>query len=152
MEFLITNLLWWHWIAFGIVLVVAEIFVPLFVIIWFGLSAIIVGILTLFFTLSFNINFAIWIILSTILLALWFKYFKKESIDKSGQDDFRLDTKGVVTEDIKKGYKGKVHFDMPVLGSSDWYATSDEDIESGQRVEIDEVNGQLLKVKKIQRS
>ena len=149
MDFLISNMLWWHWIAFGIILVVAEIIVPLFVVIWFGLGAIIVGIITLFLSLSFNTNFAIWLIVSLIIFGVWIKFFKKDTIDKSGQDDFRLDTKGIVTQSIKKGYKGKVHFDMPVLGSSDWYATSDEDIQKGERVEISEVNGQLIKVKKI---
>ncbi len=145
------ELLWWHWIAFGLVLVVAEIIVPQFVVIWFGLSAIVVGIVKYIFSTTFTINLAIWIAISLILLYLWFKFFRDKKDIKSGQPDFRLDTRGIVTEDIKHGYKGKVHFDMPVLGSSDWYATSDEDIKSGQKVKIVEVNGQLIKVKKIKR-
>lgn len=145
----IDGLLWWHWIVFGLLLVVAEIVVPLFVVIWFGLGSIIVGAIMFLFATTFMTNLGIWIVISLLLLSLWFGYFKKEKIDKSGQPEFRLDTRGVVTEEIRHGYKGKVHFDMPVLGSSDWHATSDHDIEVGEKVKIVEVNGQLIKVKKI---
>lgn len=39
------NLLWWHWILFGVALVVLKNFIPVVSIPWFGLGAICVGIL-----------------------------------------------------------------------------------------------------------
>ena len=34
---------WWHWIVLGIGLVIAELAVPAFFVIWFGLGALLVG-------------------------------------------------------------------------------------------------------------
>ncbi len=148
MEFL-QNLEWWHWIAFGLVLAVSEIVVPLFVVIWFGLGAIVVGFIKYIFDTTLLTNLAVWITLSVVMLTIWFKFFRDKKIDKSGQANYRLDTRGIVTKAIKHGYKGKVHFDTPVLGSSDWHATSSEDIEVGKKVKIIEVSGQLIKVKEV---
>ena len=41
------TVLWWHWLAFGLVLVGAELVVPSFTIVWFGLAACLVGVLLL---------------------------------------------------------------------------------------------------------
>ncbi len=147
-EFLMHNLLWWHWIAFGIILVVAEIVVPLFVVIWFGLAAIMIGVLDLFLATAFIPEFALWIGLSLVLLFLWFRYFQQKDLTESGQADFRLDTKGIVTETIAHGERGKVRFEAPVLGSSQWQATSDETLQIGDVIRIVDINGQLIKVKK----
>jgi len=147
-EFLSTNLLWWHWVVLGLILVVSEIFAPLFIVIWFGLSAIIVGLVDLVFATSFMTELLEWIILSVIFLALWLIFFKDKTVSKSGQSDFRLNTKGIVIQKIKPHDKGKVKFDAPVLGSSEWYAVADKTIEVGESIIIVDVNGQLLKVKK----
>lgn len=147
-EFLSTNLLWWHWIVLGLVLVVSEIFAPLFIVLWFGLSAIIVGLIDLGFTTSFMTELFLWIILSILFLALWLLFFKDKTITKSGQSDFKLNTRGVVSQKIDLSQKGKVRFDAPVLGSREWQAIADEIIEVGVPVHIVEVSGQLLKVQK----
>ena len=44
MEF---ELLYWHWLVFGMLLVAAEIFIPSFTVLWFGLGALVVGLLPL---------------------------------------------------------------------------------------------------------
>jgi len=36
--------LWWHWIVLGIVVVLLELAVPAFFLVWFGLGALIVGV------------------------------------------------------------------------------------------------------------
>jgi membrane protein implicated in regulation of membrane protease activity len=147
-EFLSINLIWWHWIVLGLILVVSEIFVPLFIVLWFGLAAIIVGLVDLVFATSFMTELFLWIVLSVVFLALWFMFFKEKTISKSGQSDFTLGTKGIVIQEIKNHEKGKVRFDAPVLGSSEWFAVSDEAIEVGASIHIVDVKGQLLKVKK----
>jgi len=119
---------------------------PLFIILWFGLAAIIVGIIDLGFGTSFITEFFIWIVLSVLFLILWFKFFKATTISKSGQSDFKLGTRGIVTEKIEPHKRGKVRFDAPVLGSSEWIAISDKDIEVGASIYIVDINGQLLKV------
>ena len=41
------QLLYWHWLVLGMLLVAGEIFIPSFNILWFGLGALLVGLLLL---------------------------------------------------------------------------------------------------------
>lgn len=149
-DFLVNHTHWWHWMIFGLVLIVTEIAMPLFVVIWFGLAALVVGLIDLLFATSFMTEIALWTIISVVLLLVWFKFFKEKGISKSGQSDFTLKTKGVVIEKIPHGERGKVRFEAPVLGSSEWNATSEENLEVATTIRIVEVNGQLIKVEKVQ--
>jgi membrane protein implicated in regulation of membrane protease activity len=148
-EFLSVYMLWWHWLILGSILVVAEIFIPSFVTIWLGLSAIIVGFMDLYFETSFATELTVWILLSLFFVFLWFKVFKPKRASNSGQSDNSFDVNGSVIEKIGKGKKGRVKFDSPVLGDTQWYAIADEDLEAGSRVEIREVRGQLMYVKRV---
>ncbi len=148
MEFLLTDLLWWHWIILGLILIMSEIFVPLFIVLWFGVSALIVGVVDLGFETSFVSELILWIVLSVVFLVLWFVFLKDKTITRSGQSDSNLNTKGVVSKKIDFDSRGKVKFDTPVLGSREWQANADESIEVGESVHIVEVHGQLIKVKK----
>jgi membrane protein implicated in regulation of membrane protease activity len=144
-------LTWWHWIVLGLILIVTEIIAPLFIVLWFGLAAIIVGLIDLAFATSFKIELLIWIVLSVLFLTVWFIFFRDKSVaSRSGQSDFTLGTKGVVIEDILPNEKGKVRFEAPVLGSSEWYAISEGTLKKGDAVHIIEVKGQLLKMEGIE--
>lgn len=148
-EFLSSYMLWWHWMILGSVLIVAEIFVPSFVTIWLGLSALIVGFMDLFLETSFTLELLVWILLSLLFVFLWFKVFKVKVNSRSGQSDNSFDVQGSVIEKIKQGEKGRVKFDSPVLGDTQWAAIADEDIDEGTRVAILEVRGQLIHVKRL---
>jgi membrane protein implicated in regulation of membrane protease activity len=80
---------------------------------------------------------------------MWFKYLKNTQTEDSGQSNYTLDTLGVVTKEISHNGRGEVKFDAPVLGNTLWFATSKEDINTGSRVSIVEVKGQLIEVKNI---
>ena len=149
LEFLTQNLLWWHWIIFGLILLVSEIFTGAFIMLGLGLSAIFVGSMDLFYPISLETELAVWMILSVILITLWFKYFKDNSVENSGQSNYSLDTLGTVQEAITMNGRGKVKFDTPVLGNTFWHATAKEDIEVSSRIKIVEVKGQLIEVSKI---
>jgi len=148
-EYLSTNLLWWHWIAFGIALLTLEIFSGTFMMLGLGVAAIIVGAIDVLFPLSVEMELMLWILLSILALALWFKYMKDNRVESTGQSNYALDTEGVVVKTISHNGRGEVKFDKPVLGNTTWFATSKEDINEGSRVSIVEVKGQLIEVKKI---
>lgn len=148
-EFLSSHIVWWHWLILGSILVVAEIFIPSFITIWLGLSAVIVGFMDLFLGTSFTAELAVWIVLSLLFIFLWFKVFKPRGVSRAGQSDNSFDVKGTVVSTIAKGEKGKVKFDAPVLGDTQWYAIADEKLDDGTRVEIIEVRGQLMYVKRL---
>ncbi len=148
-ETLDSMMLWWYWIIIGIVLITAEIFIPLFVVIWFGVSAIIIGFVDYFFEIPFRLELSLWIILSIIFTVSWFKFYKEKVVSHSGQSDNSFEIEGVVIEKIQKSEKGRVKFDSPLLGDTTWYAMSDSELDVDTRVEIVEIKGQLIIVKEI---
>jgi len=141
--------LWWHWIVFGLVLLVVELMSGTFFVLTFAVAAILVGFISFLMLISFNSELFLWIILSFIGVSIWFKWLRDKKNPKSGQSNYRFDTKGTVVKEILPNRRGEVVFDIPVLGNTTWVATSDEDLKEGSRVEIVEVNGQLIKVKKL---
>jgi hypothetical protein len=120
-----------------------------FFILGLGIAAIVVGVLDIFLDLSFTMELTIWMILSVLAIAARFKWFREEPVTDSGQSNYRLDTLGVVMEDIQPHSRGKVKFDTPVLGNTHWHAISKIDIHKGTRVKIVQINGQLIEVEPI---
>ncbi|UPT77918.1 NfeD family protein [Sulfurovum sp. XGS-02] len=145
-EFLNETVLWWHWIVFGIALLIWDMTMGTFFILGLGIAAIIVGILDMFMDTSFTMELTIWMILSILVIAVWFKWFREQPVTESGQSNYRLDTLGVVMEDIQPHSRGKVTFDTPVLGNTSWHAISKVDLVKGTRVKIVQINGQLIEV------
>jgi len=148
LELLSTELLWWHWIAFGIFLVTTEIFIGTFIMLGLGVAALLVGATDMLFDISLELELTLWLILSLISIALWFKYLRTPIVDLSGQSNYTLETLGVVTKEIPHNVRGEVKFDTPVLGNTTWFAISRENLSEGSRISIVEVKGQLIEVEK----
>jgi len=145
--FLTETVTWWYWIILGILLIILEMGTGTFITLGFGIAAVFIGLLDLLFSPNFLIQITVWILLSIVIITVLFKYFKSQpTVSSSGQSDHGLDTRGTVTEAIEQYGRGKVRFDTPVLGNTLWHATSETDLDVGQRVSIEEVNGQLIKV------
>jgi membrane protein implicated in regulation of membrane protease activity len=72
-EYLGGDIFYWHWIVFGLVLITAELFATLFVMIWLGLASIVVGILQLAIGIDLNVQLTLWVSLSIVFLLFWHK-------------------------------------------------------------------------------
>ncbi|PKO84054.1 MAG: hypothetical protein CVU17_05610 [Betaproteobacteria bacterium HGW-Betaproteobacteria-11] len=143
------ELLWWHWVVLGLMLGLAEIAVPSFFIIWFGLGALLVGLVLLLVPgLSFSAQVLLWTLASVAMTVLWFKVFRNAGKTRSGQADEVLGEIGVLTHAVEPFARGTVRFQKPVLGSDVWPCLADEAIAAGERVKVLAVDGQLLKVGK----
>ena len=146
------TVLWWHWIVFGIALLILDMTMGTFFILGLGVAAIIVGLIDALVDTSFTAELTIWMILSILAIAAWFKWFREEPITESGQSNYRLDTLGIVMEDIQPHSRGKVTFDTPVLGNTSWHATAKVDIDKDTRVQIVQINGQLIEVEPLKKA
>ena len=146
------SVLWWHWIVFGIILLILEMSTGTFFMLGLGIAAIIVGIIDTQLNTSFTVELSIWMVLSILAIVAWFKWFREPPLTDSGQSNYRLDTLGIVMEDIQPHSRGKVTFDTPVLGNTSWHAISKVDIDKDTRVQIVQINGQLIEVEPIQKS
>ena len=141
------EILWWHWVVAGILMSALEIIVPGFIIIWFGLSAIIIGIADKFFVFDLSTALYLWSGLSIIMLTLWFSYFKKTWRSDIGQADGEYrHIKGIITEELEHG-RYRARFDLPVLGDREWIVESKDRLSTGDKISVVKVYGQILKVK-----
>jgi len=146
-EFLTQYIAWWHWVILGILFIIIEMGTGTFITLGFGVAAVIVGLLELLFGMNFLVQVSLWLILAIAIIAFLFKYFKRQpTVSKTGQSDQGLDTLGTVTKKIEQHGRGEVRFDEPVLGNTLWHASANQTLEKGDRVRIDAVNGQLIKV------
>src|SRR5688572_9979134 len=96
--------LWWHWVVFGIVLTLLELAVPAFFLVWFGLGAIVVGVLLVIFPgMAFAYQVVAWTAFSLLLIWLWFKVFKPQVFKtRAGMARGSLVGEvGLVTRDIR---------------------------------------------------
>jgi hypothetical protein len=141
--------LWWHWIVLGIVLLLLELAVPAFFLVWFGLGALIVGVILLAMpALAFAWQVLIWIVFSIAFIWLWFKVFKPGFYKtRAGMSKGAVIGEiGLVIRDIRPFEKGQIRFQKPVLGDEVWESIADKEIKAGERVKVLEVEGNILKV------
>ena len=141
---------WWHWIVGGIVLVLAELVIPSFFIVWFGLGALLTGLLTLAFDLSVTAQLATWTLASLAMAGLWFRVFKQSFVKtRVGTADGEVIGEiGLLVSAVAPFERGKVRFQRPVLGSEEWVCLADAPIAAGERVKVMAVEGSFLKVSK----
>lgn len=149
MEF---ELLYWHWMLFGIALIVAEIFIPSFTVLWFGLGAIVVGIIKVLAPeMTMAVSLLIWMLASTAFTVFWFKYFKPRMVDKTTAGISReaaLGETGMVIRKPMETVRGMVRFSTPLLGNDEWEFICEQDVDVGDRVFVTEVSGNTLIVSK----
>lgn len=147
------QILYWHWIVLGIVLVMSEIMLTSFFILWFGAAAIVVGIALYFFPgLSLTTQVLTWTLLSSALAWAWFKYLKPLSIDKTKaglSSEAILGEIGQVLSPPNGEKRGTMRFPAPILGADEWLIISTEDLAIGDRVCVQSVSGNSLIVKKV---
>lgn len=140
---------WWHWIAGGLLLVMMELLIPSFFIIWFGLGALLVGIIVLLAPVPLSAQFILWGLTSGAMVYFWFRFFKNPDRTKAGlSKDAFLGETGMIVKEVTELAKGQIRFQKPILGSETWPVIADETIPAGARARIVDVLGQTLKVAK----
>lgn len=150
MEWLNSTIEYWHWIVFGLALAALEIFAPSFFMIWLGVSAIVVGLLTWILPLSFAAELLIWGALSLGCLMLWFKFISPRMKDatKSGMaKEALLGQVGTVLEYNSSFSRGTLRFPAPLLGEDEWRFISQDNLSSGDKVVVTDTSGNDLIVK-----
>ena len=146
------EILYWHWILLGIALMISEIFLASFFVVWFGAAAVIIGgLLFLAPSLSPALQVFSWTILSTTLALAWFKFLKPLSIDKTKAGLSKEAITGEIGQVLKAPNgeeRGKLRFPAPVLGTDEWLIISQDEIAIGDRVRVVDISGNSLIVKK----
>lgn len=143
---------WWHWAVAGVALILAELAVPAFVLIWFGLGGLLVALfLALWSDMAWTAQLGLWLIASLSFTGAWFRFFKPGQLKTQvGASDANVVGEiGLLTHDVAPFTRGEVRFQKPILGGEVWPCLADEAIAAGSRVKLVAVEGSLIKVAKL---
>ena len=147
------ELVYWHWIVLGIVLMLAEIFIGSFFIFWFGAAAVVVGLsLTIAPSISAPTQLIFWALLSLVFAVAWFRFLKPLSKDvtKAGLSrEALIGEIGQVLSVPNGDKRGMVRFPAPLLGSDEWLIMSQDGLSIGDRVSVKDVSGNSLIVVRV---
>jgi membrane protein implicated in regulation of membrane protease activity len=145
---------WIMWTVLGVILIVAEIFTPGFVLLWFGVGALAAAFAGLVGISSLSLQFLIFALVSISLTAasrtIFVNYFSREKTGsdlKSGVDALPGKIGTVVTSSEGALHEGAVK----VFGST-WTAypaEGEEPLEAGDRVEVERVQGASIYVRRL---
>jgi membrane protein implicated in regulation of membrane protease activity len=143
------ELQWWIWLVLGFGLILLELVLPTFFIIWFGIGAVAVGVIAgVWPGLSLASELIIWVVLSSLTVALWFKVFKPRQVDKRWTADDVIGEVGLLVAPVSEFQKGRVRFQKPILGNEEWTCIANADIATGERVRILAIEGNTVRVGK----
>lgn len=146
------QMLYWHWLVLGVLLIIGEIFIPSFTILWFGLGALSVGALALLVDMPFSIQVLLWTISSVVFTVLWFRVIKPKMEIRNNDGLARESAIGESGQVIKLPAgqsNGKLRFSTPVLGEDEWEFSCDTEVGLGDRLHIKEISGNVLVVAKL---
>ncbi len=143
------NNLWWVYVSLGIILIIMEIFTPGFIVMWFGISFIIVAI-PVYFHASTQIvllTFTVTVLFLTIFVRnITINLFSKSSAEIKTNISSIIGAVGVVVEEINTiASTGRVRIRKEV-----WTAVSEntEVIEENAMIRVLRIEGVKLIVKK----
>jgi len=149
---------YWLWIVIGMAFMALEIVLPTFMMLWFGVSAVIVGVVLFIFpSIGITAQVLLWTALSVVIAVAWFKFLRPLSIDKTKAGLSReamIGQTGMVIQAPQNGERGKLRLPAPILGSDEWQfivAKSNDNsqpIALGDRVRVVEISGNSLVIEK----
>jgi len=141
------------WLAIGIIIMACEIFMPGFIIFWFGAGGVLTALFIFIGIIPANSAEWQWIFFflsSLVLLGVWQiflrKKFQSDVVDVS-RDATLLNLRGKVTARIVPGIPGEVELYTMYHGIKKWQAESGEIIEPGEEITVTDANGIKLIVK-----
>ena len=145
------NIEWWQWAVAGIVLILAELAIPSFFVVWFGVAGLaMAAVAWLVPGLSVTAQLAWWTALSLAMVVLWFRVFKPD-VHKTRigtADGEVIGEVGLLVGAVAPFQRGRVRFQRPILGAEEWVCLAENAIAAGERVRVVAVEGSFLKVVK----
>lgn len=140
----------WIWGAIGLILLAAEMATGTIYLLWFGVSALSVAIAVWMFpNVALALQFVMFAALSISSLAIWkLNYKKTETHSRVGQaQGEEIGRVGEVTKACGPNQTGTITFTQGLMGSREWPAIANENIEAGTSASVVAVEGNTLRIK-----
>ncbi|HEV7842223.1 MAG TPA: NfeD family protein [Pyrinomonadaceae bacterium] len=146
---------WIFWTILGVILIVAEIFTPGFVLLWFGIGALVAAFASLVGLSSLPLQFLIFAVVSSALTAasrtIFVNYFSRE---KAGTDlKMGMQSLPGKTGIVVSSSRGALNEGAVKVFGSTWTAypvEGEEPLEAGERVAVERVQGASIYVRRVE--
>lgn len=147
------QLMWILWAVFGIILLIAEVFTPGFVLLWFGIGALVAALTSLLgFGLPFQ--FFVFIVVSSALTALSRTIFVNYFSRPDNKDDLKLGAASLPGQvgTVISSSRGALNEAAVKVYGSTWTAfpaEGERPLEEGERVVVERLEGASIYVRRV---
>ncbi|MBA0161606.1 NfeD family protein [Pectobacterium versatile] len=140
----------WFWLSLGGLLLAAEMLGASGYMLWSGLSAVLVGLLTWVMPLGWPLQGTIFAILTIVTALLWWYWLRKRTLSRpqsmlNQRGQQLLGLRATLTDPVINGF-GRVN-----IGDSSWRVKSEQDLPVGTQVEVIAIDGITLHVRPTER-
>lgn len=137
----------WSWVVLGLILLGLEILAPGTIFLWFGLSAIVVGVFALLFGFGWQVHVALFVVLSLVSLFAGRKLMLRSAKDTGDPGLNRRGSRYIgreftLTAPLNEG-EGKLSIDDTI------WRISGPDLPAGTKVRVETVDGARLLVSEV---
>lgn len=141
---------YWFWLAFGGLLLAAELLGTGGYMLWSGISALVVGVIVWLIPITWPWQWIFFAVLTIVVLIAWWYWLKhtkkdrreqRKHINQRGQQ--LIGRRGVLIEHSESG------FGRMTLNDSSWRTYSEQPLHAGAQVEIIDVDGATLIVRAV---
>ncbi|OAV19981.1 putative activity regulator of membrane protease YbbK [Moraxella catarrhalis] len=139
----------WHWAVIGMLLMIGELFIPSFAMLWFGVAALMTALLLWAVPMGLLSQVVIWLGLSIVVCILWFRLIQPriKTRTKAGfGGSVIVGEIGMIVSPVLTNGLGVVRFSVPKVGAAEWACRTldGRPIEVGTRVIVTAVMGNEL--------
>lgn len=139
----------WHWAVIGMLLMIGELFIPSFAMLWFGVAALVTAFLLWAVPMGLLSQVVIWLGLSIVVCILWFRLIQPriKTRTKAGLGGSVIVGEiGMIVSPVVANGLGVVRFSVPKVGAAEWACRTldGRPIEVGTRVIVTAVMGNEL--------
>ncbi|MPY08760.1 NfeD family protein [Moraxella catarrhalis] len=139
----------WHWAVIGMLLMIGELFIPSFAMLWFGVAALMTALLLWAVPMGLLSQVVIWLGLSIVVCILWFRLIQPriKTRTKAGLGGSVIVGEiGMIVSPVVANGLGVVRFSVPKVGAAEWACRTldGRPIEVGTRVIVTAVMGNEL--------
>lgn len=139
----------WHWAVIGMLLMIGELFIPSFAMLWFGVASLVTALLLWAVPMGLLSQVVIWLGLSIVVCILWFRLIQPriKTRTKAGLGgSVIIGEIGMIVSPVVANGLGVVRFSVPKVGAAEWACRTldGRPIEVGTRVIVTAVMGNEL--------
>ncbi|SEI84294.1 hypothetical protein SAMN05421831_11254 [Allopseudospirillum japonicum] len=140
--------LYWHWLVLGIILMMAEIFIPTFTLLGLGIGAVAASLALAYWPeLPLAWQLILWACTSAAVIFAWVFWVKPKIGIRTQAGDARaalIGQHGQVVSLPKDHVHGRLRFHLPILGDDEWDFICEDTVILGDKLLVVEINGNTL--------